>query len=685
MAPLLRVEDLHTDIRLKYSTVHAVDGVSFSIEAGETLGVVGESGCGKTMTALSIMNLLPTGGRVTSGSIKLDGTEITGLSEEVMRNIRGNEIGMIFQDPLTSLNPTMTVGNQIAEAVRLHREVSKEHALERAAEVLDLVGLPRAKERINEYPHQFSGGMRQRVMIAMALACEPKLLIADEPTTALDVTIQKQILELIDDLRRRLGMAVILVTHDLGVIAGRADRVAVMYAGKIAESTGTGTLYANSRHPYTEALFQALPDKAAETRERLYSIPGMPPDLTHPPAGCRFAPRCRYVQDRCRAEEPDLRGETADHVFACFFPVGAREREDLKISAPPPAQEVATPVAPRANGQVLLAAEHLVKDFPVTSGAVMQRRTGTVSAVADVSFAIRNGETLGLVGESGCGKTTIGRLIVGLERPTGGAIMYGDRDLVRSRGREYRRQRRAIQYMFQDSYASLDPRMRAGAILREPLEVQGVGSRRDRVKRVEEMLGHVGLPQTAVERYPHEFSGGQRQRLGFARALMLSPTLIVADEPVSALDVSIQAQVLNLMRELQREMGLTYLFISHDLAVVRYLSNTIGVMYLGKLVEVGPADEVYLTPAHPYTRGLIDSAPVADPKAERAKVDAGVHGELPSAIHPPSGCRFRTRCPLAQEICSVVEPPLQPFGANGHRAACHFPLQTPSEAEGQQV
>jgi peptide/nickel transport system ATP-binding protein len=685
VAPLLRVEDLHTDIRLKYSTVHAVDGVSFSIEAGETLGVVGESGCGKTMTALSIMNLLPTGGRVTGGSIHLDGTEITGLSEEMMRTIRGNEIGMIFQDPLTSLNPTMTVGHQIAEAVRLHREVSKEQALERAAEVLDLVGLPRAKERINEYPHQFSGGMRQRVMIAMALACEPKLLIADEPTTALDVTIQKQILELIDDLRRRLGMAVILVTHDLGVIAGRADRVAVMYAGKTAETTGTSTLYANPRHPYTEALFQALPDKAAETRERLYSIPGMPPDLTNPPVGCRFAPRCRYVQDRCRAEEPTLRGETPEHVFACFFPVGLRKREDLKISAPPPAREIATLVAPRANGQVLLAAEHLVKDFPATSGTVLQRRIGAVSAVADVSFAIRNGETLGLVGESGCGKTTIGRLIVGLERPTGGAIMYGDRDLVRSRGHEYRRQRRAIQYMFQDSYASLDPRMRAGAILREPLEVQGVGSRRDRDKRVEEMLGHVGLPQTAVERYPHEFSGGQRQRLGFARALMLSPTLIVADEPVSALDVSIQAQVLNLMRELQREMGLTYLFISHDLTVVRYLSNTIGVMYLGKLVEVGPADELYLTPAHPYTRGLIDSAPVADPTSERAKVEAGVRGELPSAIHPPSGCRFRTRCPLAQEVCAVVEPPLQPFGANGHRAACHFPLQTPSEAEVQQV
>ena len=680
MAPLLQIEDLHTDIRLKYSTVHAVDGVSFSIEAGETLGVVGESGCGKTMTALSIMNLLPTGGHIVGGSISLGGTVISTLYNDKMRRIRGNDIGMIFQDPLTSLNPTMTVGKQIAEAVLLHREVSKEQAMDRAAEVLDLVGLPRSRERMNEYPHQFSGGMRQRVMIAMALACEPKLLIADEPTTALDVTIQKQILELIDDLRHRLGMAVMLVTHDLGVIAGRADRVVVMYAGKIAESTETGTLYANPRHPYTEALFHALPDKAAETRERLYSIPGLPPDLTNPPAGCRFAPRCRYAQDRCRDEAPTLRGETVGHEFACFFPVGSQERAGIDVKAPASATAIATPAAPATNGQVLLATQHLVKDFPVTSG-MLQRRIGSVSAVADVSFEIRHGQTLGLVGESGCGKTTIGRLIVGLDKPTAGAIMFGDRDLVRSHGGEYRRQRRSIQYMFQDSYASLDPRMRAGGILREPLEVQRLGSRREQAKRVQEMLDHVGLPSTAVDRYPHEFSGGQRQRLGFARALMLSPDLIVADEPVSALDVSIQAQVLNLMRELQREMGLTYLFISHDLAVVRYLSNAIGVMYLGKLVEIGPADEVYLTPAHPYTQGLIDSAPVADPAAERAKVEAGVRGELPSAIHPPSGCRFRTRCPLVQEICADIEPPLRPFGLNGHQAACHFPLQTPMAAD----
>jgi peptide/nickel transport system ATP-binding protein len=676
VAPLLDISDLRTEIRLKQGVVHAVDGVSLHVDAGETLGIVGESGCGKTMTALSIMKLLPTGGSVVGGSIKLNDQEISGLSDQDMRQIRGNEIGMIFQDPLTSLNPTMTVGKQIAEAVKLHRGANTAQAMERAAEVLNLVGLPQARERIGEYPHQFSGGMRQRVMIAMALACEPKLLIADEPTTALDVTIQKQILELIDDLRQRLGMAVILVTHDLGVIAGRADRVAVMYAGKIAETTDTGTLFANPRHPYTEALFHALPDKAAETKERLYSIPGLPPDLMHPPVGCRFAPRCRYATDRCREEEPQLTGEVPGHRFACFYPVGETERSMHRT--PVAHTEGPAPDAAYADGNeapVLLSIEHLVKDFPVTRGAVLQRRIGFVSAVADVSFAVRTGQTLGLVGESGCGKTTIGRLVVGLEKPTSGVINFQGRDLARSSGREYRRERQDIQLMFQDAYASLDPRMRAGTVLTEPLTVQGIGSRSERRQRVAEMLDHVGLPRASTERYPHEFSGGQRQRLGFARALILSPKLIVADEPVSALDVSIQAQILNMMRDLQRELGLTYLFISHDLAVVRYLSTQIGVMYLGKLVEIGPADEVYLRPAHPYTKGLLDSAPVADPETEQAKVRAGVTGELPSAIHPPSGCRFRTRCPLAEEICAEVEPPLRAFPGTGHLAACHFPLQ----------
>jgi peptide/nickel transport system ATP-binding protein len=675
---LLQIEDLRTEIQLKNGVVHAVDGVSLHVDEGETLGIVGESGCGKTMTALSIMDLLPNGGRIAGGSIKLAGREITGLSLPEIRKIRGDEIGMIFQDPLSSLNPTHTVGAQIAEVVLLHREVSKKDARERAVEVLDLVGMPRARERVDEYPHQFSGGMRQRVMIAMALACDPKLLIADEPTTALDVTIQKQILELIDGLRQRLGMAVIMVTHDLGVIAGRADRVAVMYAGKVVETTDTTALYANPRHPYTEALFHALPEKSAETRERLYSIPGAPPDLVNPPSGCRFAPRCRYATDRCRTEPPVLAGETTAHVYRCFFPVGVQEKTvagQLVIIEPEPPKETVAPET-AVVGDVVLSAKDLVKDFPVTRGA-LQRRVGTVSAVAGVSFDIRKGETLGIVGESGCGKTTLGRMLVGLDKPTSGVISFDGKDLAKSSGRQYRRERRDIQYMFQDSYASLDPRMRAGSILREPLIVQGIGSRSEQHAKVREMLAKVGLPESWTERYPHEFSGGQRQRLGFARALLLNPQLIVADEPVSALDVSVQAQVLNMMRDLQSELGLTYMFISHDLSVVRYLSNHIGVMYLGKLVEIGPADEVYLRPAHPYTKGLIESAPTADPETERAKVHEGITGELPSAIHPPSGCRFRTRCPIAQEICATKEPELKQYGTASRLAACHFALQPP--------
>jgi peptide/nickel transport system ATP-binding protein len=680
MAHLLELEGLQTEIRLRRAVVHALDGVSLYVDPGECLGIVGESGCGKTMTALSVMRLLPPGGHITDGKVLLDGTEISALSDADMRHVRGNEIGMIFQDPMTSLNPTMKIGDQISETVVLHRGASAAQAKERAIEVLGLVGMPRPAERVDNYPHQLSGGMRQRVMIAMALACEPKLLIADEPTTALDVTIQKQILELIDSLRKRLSMAVILVTHDLGVIAGRADRVVVMYAGKVSESTTTTRLYTNPRHPYTEALFEALPEKAADNARKLYNIPGMPPDLTNPPTGCRFAARCRYAQQICRDQEPELKGDSWEHVFRCFFPVGKEEREkrlaELTVAeSAAAAQAAATAPAAVADGE-LLRVDHLVKNFPVTAGAVLQRKIGDVSAVADVSFSIVPGQTFGMVGESGCGKTTIGRLIVGLEKATSGSIIMDGEDLTKLSTRERRRRSARVQLMFQDSYASMDPRMRVGPILREPLSIQGRGSRKDQQAKINEILDEVGLPRAAVERYPHEFSGGQRQRLGLARALILRPQLIVADEPVSALDVSIQAQILNLMLDLQRDHGLTYLFISHDLSVVRYLSNNIGVMYLGKLVEIGPANDVYYGPVHPYTRGLIDTIPMADPVAEKAKVAKGVAGELPSAIDPPSGCRFRTRCPRAQDICAVEEPPLRPFG-DSHLAACHFPLREP--------
>jgi peptide/nickel transport system ATP-binding protein len=686
MAPLLEIEDLHTEIRLRTATVHALEGVSLTVEAGECVGIVGESGCGKTMTALSVMQLLPPGGHITAGRIALGGQEISALGDHAMRHVRGNEIGMIFQDPMTSLNPTMTIGDQIAETVLLHRGVGRHEALARAVEVLGLVGMPRPEERIRNYPHQLSAGMRQRVMIAMALACEPRLLIADEPTTALDVTIQKQILELIDGLRHRLGMAVILVTHDLGVIAGRADRAVVMYAGRVAETASTARLFSNPRHPYTEALFEALPEKAADSSARLYNIPGQPPDLTRPPAGCKFAARCRYARDTCGQTEPQLRGDRWEHAYRCFFPVGRPED-----TAPPAVAAVAREApamrparAARAQGEgPLLRAENLVKSFAVTAGAVLQRRIGAVSAVADVSFSIGAGQTFGMVGESGCGKTTIGRLIAGLEKANSGAIVLDGEDLARLRTRERRQRAPKVQLMFQDSYASMDPRMRVGPILREPLAIQRIGSRRAQQRKVEAMLDQVGLPGAAAQRYPHEFSGGQRQRLGLARALILSPRLLVADEPVSALDVSIQAQILNLMQDLQRDMSLTYLFISHDLAVVRYLSDAIGVMYLGKMVEVGPADDVYYRPVHPYTKGLIDTIPVADPGLARATGPEGVRGELPSAIDPPSGCRFRTRCPLVQVICAQEEPPLRPYTAAGHLAACHFPLREPEAGADQ--
>jgi peptide/nickel transport system ATP-binding protein len=716
MAPVLEIEDLSTHIKLTRSVVQAVGNVSMHVDAGETLGIVGESGCGKSMTGLSVMGLLPPGGSVVGGSVKLDGRELTGLRPEEMRAIRGNDIAMVFQDPLTSLDPTKTIGYQVAEPVRLHKGASKAEALNRAVEVLTLVGLPHPRERLGDFPHQLSGGLRQRVMIAMALACEPRLLIADEPTTALDVTIQAQILDLLRDLKDRLGMAMLLITHDMGVIAGHADRVNVMYAGRVVESAEVGELFGRMRHPYTQALLGSIPRLTQDRREALHAIPGLPPDLSSPPPGCRFAARCERATDQCRREEPPLAGPSPEHRFSCWHPVDgplvlARvDAADLEVPVEEPLAEEpaagqpedqeaeraaallevtersAGPAAQPGDGadgpRPLLEVRNVVKEFPVRSGAILRRRAGAVHAVSDVSFSVPAGTTFGLVGESGCGKTTLGKMIVALERPDSGTITVGGQDVSRLRGRELRTSRRDLQLMFQDPHSSLDPRMRVGAVIGEPLAIQHLGSRRQRQERVFELLAEVGLPRNAVERYPHEFSGGQRQRIGLARALTLNPRLIVADEPVSALDVSIRAQVLNLMKRLQATHGLTYVVISHDLAVVKYLADTIGVMYLGKLAELGSAEDIYQRPAHPYTAGLIAAIPAPEPGVERAKDGAAVSGELPSPVHPPSGCRFRTRCPLAQEVCSVREPGLRPFGV-GHLAACHFPLQTP--APGQQA
>jgi peptide/nickel transport system ATP-binding protein len=675
--PVLEVECLKTEFHLRSGTVTAVDGVSFAISEGECLGLVGESGCGKSTTGLSIMRLLPQVGHITGGRVVLGGRDLVPLSMREMRRVRGQDVSMIFQDPMTSLNPTTPIGTQVAEPLRIHMGASKASAAKRALDVLHLVGFPNPRERIDDFPHQLSGGLRQRVMIAIALAAQPKLLIADEPTTALDVTIQAQILDLLDRLREELAMAVLLITHDMGVIAGRTDRVIVMYAGKGVEAAPTGELFASTCHPYAEALLQSIPQPSQASTARLYSIPGHPPDLSEQPIGCRFAPRCRYAADRCRSEEPALDPAGDGHPVACFYPLSyVTARPDGVGDMPEHGAEGA--IAPSrdevlAAAPVLVEVDQLVKEYPVRHG-LFRRQSGAVKAVSHVSFTIRKGETFGLVGESGCGKSTLGRLVSALELPTAGSVRLDGAELLKLSGRELRRRRRELQFVFQDPYAALNPRMRVGTILREPLIVQGMGDRKAQWAAIATLLEEVGLSAKAAGLYPHEFSGGQRQRVGLARALTLNPRLIVADEPTSALDVSIQAQVLNLMKALQEHHGLTYLVISHDLALLRYLSDTIGVMYLGKLVELGPAPRIYETPAHPYTRGLIDAIPVPDPAVERAKRGTSIRGELPSAVTPPSGCRFRTRCALATELCAQQEPPLRVFGP-GHVAACHYPLQ----------
>ena len=666
MAPLLTVQDLRVQFATRKSFVTAVDDFSLSIEPGECVGLVGESGCGKTTTGLAVMRLLPNNGHIVSGSVVLDGTDLTTLPEREMQAHRGRSVALIPQDPMSSLNPTMKIGRQIGEGLQIHEGATDEQARARALEVLEMVEMPRPAERLDQYPFELSGGLRQRVIIAMGLVCRPKLLIADEPTTALDVTIQAQILDIIDSLREQLNMGVLLITHDMGVIAGRADRVVVMYAGKKAEEAETNSLFHDMRHPYAQALLASMPNLENTSKHELSSIAGLPPDLSRGIVGCRFAPRCEYATDGCRAEEPPLT-VAGNRSYACYHPVDGPKPVVVRTDA--------AVVAARAERRELLRVEHLVKEFPIKAGFV-RHKVGAISAVADASFTIYEGETFGLVGESGCGKTTIGRMIVGLEGPTGGEVIF-DGKVVSAKGhRPSRVERRDRQMMFQDPYSSLDPRMKVSQILAEPLMVQREGSHAAQRERVAELLTSVGLEPAVADRYPHEFSGGQRQRIGLARAIALNPRLVVADEPVSALDVSIQAQILNLMKDLQKAHHLSYVMVSHDLAVVYYMADTIAVMYLGKIVEIGDAEAVFRTPAHPYTQGLLDAVPIPDPILARAQRGKQVRGELPSPVNPPSGCRFRTRCPRAQDICANEEPPLTSFGPS-HEAACHFPLRTP--------
>ena len=662
--PILEINDLHVHFVTSHGTVRAVEGLTYSVRAGEMVAIVGESGSGKSVSALAVMRLLPPNtSRIKNGDIRFEGRQLLGLADEEMRKIRGRYISMIFQEPMTSLNPVLTIGLQIKEPLLIHMGMNEEQATARAIELLTLVGITDPANRLAQHPHQLSGGMRQRVMIAIGLACNPKLLIADEPTTALDVTIQAQILELMKDLSRRLGIAVIVITHNLGIVARYADRVNVMYAARLVESGTAEAVFSRPLHPYARGLLSAVPRLDRGRSAKLATIEGSPPNLLNPPEGCRFAPRCRFVYEACK-HLPAFAEIEPGHFSGCHR---SPEIEALDPPAPPLAQgALHTNIA--ASETPMLDIRHASKFFNV-GGGFLRGPVKLVRAVNDVSLTVKAGETVGLVGESGCGKSTLGRLVLRLEDPTAGEMIFDGVDLAPLGRKQMTDVRKKLQVIFQDPYSSLNPRMTCGQIIGEPMHVHNLRAKDKIDERVAELLELVGLFPYMALRYPHELSGGQRQRVGIARALAVEPRVIVCDEAVSALDVSIQGQVINLLEDLQQKLGLTYLFIAHDLAVVRHISTRVAVMYLGRIVEFATSDELFANPKHPYTQALLAAAPVPDPVIERTRPRTIIKGELPSPLNPPSGCVFHPRCPKATEECKKAVPPTVEISP-GHTAAC---------------
>ena len=651
---VLEVSKLITQFHTTDGTVHAVNGVSFSLDSGETLGIVGESGCGKSVTVLSMLRLIPEPpGKIAGGQAVFLGNDLLAMTPDEIRQVRGAQIGMVFQDPMTSFNPVLTIGRQLTEPLEIHLGMTGNQARDRAAELLEMVGIPQGRERLKDYPHQFSGGMRQRVMIAMALSCTPQILIADEPTTALDVTIQAQIIELVKRLRDEIGMAVIWITHDLGIIAGLAQ---------------PGDGHVRRLHYRARTGQRALCQSAAPLHDRPDRQPaaarqaqGTPRVHRRPAAGAvrgaHVVPLCSSLR-LCPREV--LAGEPAPHGS------GAQARDCLLGGR----QDQGAAVMTTTDDNVLVDVRGLVKHFPITRGILFQRQVGAVRAVDGLTFNIRKGETFGLVGESGCGKSTTGRTLLQLYKPTAGHVFFEGIDLVGLDAEKLRLTRRRMQMIFQDPYASLNPRMTVGEIIAEPLVVHNVSHGNVAQQRVDYLLELVGLNPAYSNRYPHEFSGGQRQRIGVARALALQPSFIVCDEPISALDVSIQAQVVNLLEDLQSQFGLTYLFIAHDLSMVRHISNRVAVMYLGVIVELADRDDLYKNPLHPYTYALLSAVPVADPLLEEKRHRVILEGDVPSPVNPPSGCRFRTRCAYATQVCAELVPEWREIGAD-HWVACH--------------
>ena len=673
---LLQVSGLCTGFVAGRRVLTAVDGIGFEVAPGETFALLGESGCGKSAAALSLLRLLPAAGRILGGEVRFDGVDLMRLSEAEMRSVRGGGMAMIFQEPATSLNPVLTVGRQIGEVLEKHSGAAPEQVASRAVGLLRAVGIADPERRLSDYPFQLSGGMKQRVMIAMALAGEPRLLVADEPTTALDVTIQAQILELLQRLQAERGMGMLLITHDLGVVARMAHRVGVMYAGQIVEEAPREVFFHAPRHPYTRKLFAALPDVTARGG-RLETIAGQVPALDAMPTGCRFAPRCAFAWERCRAEMPAWTDCGAGQRVRCHWVAEGRDKDDRAgVDSVVPEQSAVQPALSTTSEAVLLDVDDLRVHFPIRRG-VLKRVVGHVKAVDGVSLALPRGRTLALVGESGCGKTTVGKAVLQLIPPSGGRVRLGDRELVGLSRAALRPLRRRLQMIFQDPFASLNPRLCVGEIIAEGMDALGVAGTVDRTDAIAALLRQVGLDSAAALRYPHEFSGGQRQRIAIARALAVQPELIVCDEPTSALDVSVQAQILNLLRTLQDDLGLAYLFITHNFAVVEYLAHEVAVMYLGRIVERGPVDAVLRTPAHPYTEALLSAVP--SPRLDDTRPVIRLGGETPSPAKPPSGCHFHPRCTYAMERCRSEYPPEYDM-APGHVVRCY--LRLPSNIEG---
>jgi len=684
---LLEVTDLRTYLHSRRGINKAVDGVSFSLDTGRSLGVVGESGSGKSMTALSILRLVPQPyAKVVGGTIRFDGENLLAKSDAEMRKIRGGSIAIILQDPMTSLNPVFSVQYQVGEAVHLHQHLTGKAKLDLVIESLRRVRIPAPEMRMKDYPHQFSGGMRQRVVGAIAIACRPKLLIADEATTALDATIQAQYLALLRSLQRELNLAFLFITHDFGIVAKMCDDVAVMYAGRIVEHADVSEIFNRPAHPYTLGLLEAVP-KIDRRVDRLYAIPGSPAAGYVEHQGCPFVPRCAFAVSKCHAERPPSISVKPGHTSECWraeelyaSPIGLQGKGRFDNAAAETSrgaertgvakrQDTAGNGAQPSGGRSLLQVDDLRVFFPVKRGPLLQRETLLLKAVDGVSFDVREGETFSIVGESGCGKTTTARAVLKVELPTNGRILWQGKDLEDFDDQDIKAFRSAVQAVFQDPYSSMNPRLLVGNFITEPLLLNRDIGRADRRERGKAALQQVGLRPDDIDSFPHEFSGGQRQRIAIARAVASSPRLIVLDEPVSSLDVSIRAQIMNLLKDLQEQQGFSYLFIAHHLGTVRYMSQTVGVMYLGRLMELSESEELFNHPLHPYTQALFSAALPDHPDVVRKEVI--LQNDVAAATEIPRGCRLHPRCPAAMAVCSQVEPEWKQV-APKHWTACHL-------------